>query len=436
MLYFKIGLRNLARQKRRSFLLGGAIVFGVLIITLLNGIAMTSAVNIRTNLSSFLAGHIFITGKEKLPTGRTVSVIHDQSGISAAIKKLDKYIRVITRRSKINNALLINGQETAYAKIDGIDWSAESYMTDKIRLAGGSWKKVIMQENSIVLSETITENLGLELGDIVLCQMTTITGQENVVEFRLEGIMPGSGGFFALSAYANITFVNRCLNLQPGEYTDMGILFKDSSRIDELGNRFYAVLEAAHIPLFGRYNRNVESVTMESLQLQGKWKGVKYQFLTLNEIMSDIIEMLDGISRLGFIVFVILFIIIMFGITNTYRMVVYERVREIGTMRALGMKKSLVSGIFYSEAFFLASLSYLTGMLAGLFILCCLASVDFGIGSDLYLFLDSGYPGFRVNGSLLLLNAGIVIVFSMFAVHFPARKAANLTPAAAQRKYT
>jgi len=57
-----IALRNLNRQKKRSFLLGGAIAFGILIVTVINGFTGSFILNVSENFSNILAGHIFIQG--------------------------------------------------------------------------------------------------------------------------------------------------------------------------------------------------------------------------------------------------------------------------------------------------------------------------------------------------------------------------------------
>jgi len=56
----KIALRKLSRQKRRTFLLGGAIAFGVMAATLVNGFTGGLVVNIEANVSKMVAGHIFM----------------------------------------------------------------------------------------------------------------------------------------------------------------------------------------------------------------------------------------------------------------------------------------------------------------------------------------------------------------------------------------
>ena len=59
---YGMALRNLGRQKKRTFLLAGAIAFGLMIVTLLNGFAGSFIQNVGENFSHLLAGHIFLTG--------------------------------------------------------------------------------------------------------------------------------------------------------------------------------------------------------------------------------------------------------------------------------------------------------------------------------------------------------------------------------------
>ena len=73
--WIKIAFRNTVRQKKRSYLLGGAIAFGFLIITLLNGFTSGLVVSVKENFSGIFGGHIFITGEEITERGSIVGKI-------------------------------------------------------------------------------------------------------------------------------------------------------------------------------------------------------------------------------------------------------------------------------------------------------------------------------------------------------------------------
>ena len=85
-----IAMRNLNRQKKRSFLLGGAIAFGIFVITMINGFTGSFVENVSENFSHLFAGHIFIDGVEKTASGKTISIIRDDSKILEAIRRQEE----------------------------------------------------------------------------------------------------------------------------------------------------------------------------------------------------------------------------------------------------------------------------------------------------------------------------------------------------------
>ncbi|MFQ3547042.1 MAG: hypothetical protein SNJ56_01790, partial [Termitinemataceae bacterium] len=54
-----MAFRNLSRQKRRSFLLGGAIAFGIMIVTIISSLAGGLMGNVAANIAHLFAGHAF-----------------------------------------------------------------------------------------------------------------------------------------------------------------------------------------------------------------------------------------------------------------------------------------------------------------------------------------------------------------------------------------
>ena len=70
MAFATIAFRNLNRQKKRSYLLGGAIAFGVLIVTLIDGFSGAFMQNVSENFSNIAAGHVFVEGSEKTASGQ------------------------------------------------------------------------------------------------------------------------------------------------------------------------------------------------------------------------------------------------------------------------------------------------------------------------------------------------------------------------------
>ena len=77
MTWFKLAFRNVFRQKKRSFLLASAIAFGMLSITLLNALTGAMATAVKTNFSTAIGGHVYITGEVISPRGYSTSLIEN-----------------------------------------------------------------------------------------------------------------------------------------------------------------------------------------------------------------------------------------------------------------------------------------------------------------------------------------------------------------------
>ena len=129
----------------------------------------------------------------------------------------------------------------------------------------------------------------------------------------------------------------------------------------------------------------------------------------------------------------VLFVIIMVGITNTFRMIMYERVREIGTMRALGMQQDRVLGSFLLEALFLALGGVVAGLAVAGAIMLILGQIYLGLDSPIFILLKNGYFTFTVLPWQVALNTGIVTSLTILAAFFPSRKAARMKPVDALR---
>jgi putative ABC transport system permease protein len=142
------------------------------------------------------------------------------------------------------------------------------------------------------------------------------------------------------------------------------------------------------------------------------------------KFLTQIITVLQGIvTAFGFIAVVAS----LFGIVNTMYISVLQRTREIGLMKALGMRKKDITRLFRFEAALLGLLGGLLGSVTAVVLGTVLNPViakKLGLGSQHLLI-------FKLNQIVVLTL--ILIVVATIAGLLPARKASRLNPIEALR---
>jgi putative ABC transport system permease protein len=224
MVYLLIAFRNLGRQKRRTILLASAIAFGVFIIMMLNGFTAGIIRNVEQNLAQLSSGHIFISAKEHSASGKELSLIRDDRDVELAITDLSAgeraaIVDVVKRSSFI--ATLVFGSKTYIQRVEGIDWEKERAFRESLAVVSGSLER-ISERNTIVLSAPAAKRLGVQVGESILVKLTTVTGQQNVGELTVIALTVDSGLFGGFSAYARLDDVNALLDMEEGDYQQMG----------------------------------------------------------------------------------------------------------------------------------------------------------------------------------------------------------------------
>jgi len=429
----KLALRNLSRQKKRTFLLAGAIAFGIMIVTVINGFVGAFVSNISENFANLAAGHIFIQGVEKSPSGKEYDIIRDDSTLLAAAKEVGIPAKYITKRSSFQGTIIFAGK-TAQLTIDGVDFAGETFLPERLVFTSGGMQGM-SDKLGLIISEPIAKRLDVRVGDRVLVEMKTYTGQNNVGDFAIAGITVDPGILGSMAGYANKAYVNQLLNLEPDAYQSLGFYRPSLTGMDKYGSALYESLRKK-AQVFDRGIADEQQNYVRAMMNQAKketWSGIKYRVFTLNDMLQQVQQIVNVLNSASLVILIVLFLIIMVGITNTFRIIMYERIREIGTMRSIGMQREEVRGLFLFEATFLAVGGVLAGIIFALIIMGGVSLADFGLNSPLFIILKNGHMTFRVPFLRTVFDVVIVAALTLAAAFFPARNAARLDPAVALR---
>ena len=108
--------------------------------------------------------------------------------------------------------------------------------------------------------------------------------------------------------------------------------------------------------------------------------------------------------------------IALLGIVNTLALSVFERTRELGLLRAVGMTRSQVRAMVRWESVVIALIGAVTG-----------AGLGIGIGVGLaHMLEDEGITGIAIPGPQIALYVALAAVAGVLAAMGPARSAAKV----------
>lgn len=429
-----IALRNLSRQKKRTALLAIAIAFSVMIVTVIFGLTSAISVNMAENFSDLLGGHIFITGSEKSGDSKEVKRISDDSAIVEALKESGIDYSYTTKYSDTFFTLIFEGK-TASALVNGIDIRENENFRKRLSLKAGSWDTVLENDNALLIPEKVAETLNVEVGDVVLAKLETVYGQNNVGEFRVAGISYNTDLLSQMVAYSHLEYLNQVIGLRSGEYQTFTVRLPSLKATDAAAVKLYDELKK-RVQMFDR-NTEADGAPTTGFQAllrnqkKEKWEGVKYRLFTINEQLAQIKQFVTVADTIGTTILIVLFLVTMVGINNTFRMIMYERIREIGTMRAIGYQRSDIRKLFLYEAFFLAMIGMLAGFVLAGIVMAIVSSINFGVENQFFILLRNGHITFSLQFAKIITIFIIVSALTLLATLLPARKAAQLSPAQA-----
>ncbi|MBN1523574.1 MAG: FtsX-like permease family protein [Spirochaetales bacterium] len=406
-----LSIKYLAGHFRRYIFLLVVLCFSFAVITATTTIVEGMTENVFLAAENHYAGHVFVLGYEK--DKRSVLRITDSDTILNVVKNAGfKPAKTVLRTLSYNDAsLYFSGVSVKQKYVYGIDWQVEQDDFKKLTFIDGEASDDF-NNNGIFISEPVAHNLQARVNDDVLLEVQTKTGQKNTLKFIVRGIIRDSSIFGFFKCFVSRTSLNMLLGYDESDCSSIGLFFKKNDDLFEKTDILYTALE--NIFSLGDPIKNREDFTE---QIRADFSGFRYFVFPLSVYISQVSDLLTAMKFISYFLYVLMIIIAISSLTVTYRLILYERSREIGTVRVLGMQSWNTQIVLVFESVFL----FLVAVIAGLFLsllftwILSMFSYESIPGFDLFLRkgkLTASYtPGIIFTNILILLLTVLPVVW-------------------------
>ncbi len=406
--YFKLHF------KRYLFLLG-ALSFGFGVITVLSSQKEGMERNLKLTAQAHYAGDIVIQGDDDsqlyhIPAPQEMEVL---------LSKEDVGIEHKVQRTILGSGLLFyNGNSASLKYVIGVDWQREEEYFKNLSYEQRS--PVPFSEEGILISAPMALKLQARLGDSLVLQVLTKTGQVNTGRFIIQGIVRDKSIFGYYKCYLSRKALNRLILYKEDESSHLGITLSRGQALDDAAFRIHRLLSS-------RYDMAALVSNRDELSLEQScsWEGIRYFIITLDVYLSEVAELLRAIELLSYFLYVLMILIIVVSILVTYRLVLHERERELSTMQVLVFSRGEVMLMLVLEAIFLYILSIILGFLLGMFMNQVGGYISFDWFPSFEIFMKDGrlVPSYSFRS--FLMNCGIILAALLPSVIWPVYKAAG-----------
>lgn len=425
-----LALRNLRRQGGRTGLLVFGIAFGVFMMMMVNILAGGTIAVLKENLARMMGGHVFLS-LEHREHGRTLSVIQDDSSLVEALHTLGVKDSALSRTVEADGELRFGSRSLQQIQVVGVDWLAEPELQSYLALDDQSWEQVSRTPGALVINRLAAGALGVQVGDPLILKARTAWGQYNIGQFTLAAIRDDDSDMGAITGFASEAAVRGVLDLpETSDYTTLRVMLASLDQTPDFVTRLRPVL-ARHYPLADSESRfyMLELNRFQKGSREQDFAGERVRINTVETLVGDLARLGDAVFSLGGLFLLLVMVVTALGIGNTFRMIMYERVREIATLRALGMGRNQVAWLVVAEGLWLGVSGFICGVLGAGLVCGLLSLVQFQVTGALAILLDHGRLAFRLDILPVLLAFFMVQGSAVLACLGPAGKTASLPPA-------
>ena len=412
----RLALRNLVRARRRTLLTGGTMALGTAALVLGSGVADGISRQLVSGLVITQTGHLQVVARpldfepqnspfdaysqERLPGAMELARRIETEGAALGVQRA---VPLLYARGTA-----IAGNRSTLASIIGIDVPREAALLAAAPAVAG----VPLPPGdplAVYVSQAMARKLRLQPGDSVSFVVQTPQGAVNSGDGVVCGVFRKGAPWHENAFYVPLAAAQALMDW-PGDATSVRVLLARSGE----GALFEA--QAAISALVARTAPPAVAGTRVRVETHRQAGRFFFSIIQANQTALVVLSSF-------------LFLAAAVGVVNSMLMSVHERTREIGTVRALGMRRGVVVRMFVMEGLVLGLLSAAAGLLAGSAIVLYLGARGIAMNTLTLAWLAGGDRLWPVLRAASMGRAALAIaLLSTLAALYPARVASRLEP--------
>lgn len=335
MQWLVLAHRNVLRNGRRSLLLGGTIAVGTLALLLFAAYIAASLDGLRESTIRGGLGHAQISAvppadgyaEQQLQYGLDAA---ERVRIEALLAQMDGVRRIVPRLQF--SGLVSNGPRTLNFEAQGVDPLRErqAYGAFQVLAQGQPLHAGDEGRYQVMIGKEMARRLGVQAGQSLTLMTTTVQGSVNAMDVDVAGIV--ATGIPERDLYTlQIPIETAQELLRTKKISHLSVLYQDTAGADA---QSAAIARA----------------------ISGKVRLQRWQEL------APLYPQVMALFRNQFIVFgAIIGLIVFLGVAAMTLATIYERGKEIGTLRAMGIPQAMVRRLFMFEGLLQGAFGALAG---------------------------------------------------------------------------
>ena len=328
---WRIAIRDLGRNKRRSALTLIAVMMGLALVIALHGFEMGAIQGSIEDNIRVQTGHVQVRAEsydaDKVSL-KWEDLLEDPLGLAAQAQMLAD----VRAAAPVlwAGGILGTVEDSVGVRVFGIDPLSEMAAPFREDLVGEFLTPD--DRSSVLISQRLANNLGLAAGDDVSLLINTSGEQPDEATFTIRGLYDtGLPGFDEATIFLPLA---------------------KAQAFTRVGERASAVVVLLH-------DQQDADAVASALRAPG------LEVLTWRDLNQLMVEGVNSAMGFLYMIYLIVLAIVAVVVANTLLMSVFERTREMGILAALGMKGRQIMAMFLMESATLGAIGVILGVLLG-----------------------------------------------------------------------